>query len=321
MRKSILIALLLLPALLHAEGRRIEAGETFLQPLQQRDSVLIADQLCYGVVLKDVQEGTPLALPVFELKEDDPLQVVRSWQLDSTRVSRRKERPRRYDITASLVLTAFYGGTYELPPVPVVLDGDTLVFRPVRLEVKELPVDMETFQPHDLKPQIRFPVTLSELFPWLMGFWGLALLVAAVVCLILMRRRGPESLRPADPPHIVALRKLEHWRGEKNWAPDKQKAFYSGVTDALREYIAARYGVAAMEMTTAEIFRDMAGTDVPKDLYDEMKALFERADFVKFAKYVVPAEENASVLPQAVRFVTTTYQTEIEEEASQGGEQ
>jgi len=74
-------------------------------------------------------------------------------------------------------------------------------------------------------------------------------------------------------------------------------------------------------MTTAEIFRDMAGTDVPKDLYDEMKALFERADFVKFAKYVVPAEENASVLPQAVRFVTTTYQTEIEEEASQGGEQ
>ncbi|MBR0361054.1 MAG: hypothetical protein IIX35_01595, partial [Paraprevotella sp.] len=39
------------------------------------------------------------------------------------------------------------------------------------------------------------------------------------------------------------------------WVPEKQKAFYSGITDALREYIAARYGISAMEMTTAEIFK------------------------------------------------------------------
>ena len=95
------------------------------------------------------------------------------------------------------------------------------------------------------------------------------------------------------------------------WAADKQKAFYSGVTDALREYISARYGISAMEMTTAEIFRDMKSTDAPEDLLKEMKELFERADFVKFAKFVASDEENASVLPVAVRFVTETYQTEI----------
>ena len=316
MRKSLFILLfLLLPWALGAEGRRTDAGETFLQSLQPRDSVLIADQLRYGVVLKDVPEGTPLALPVFELEEDAPLALVSNWQLDSVRVSKRKEQPRRYDITASLVLTAFYGGTYELPAVPVLLDGDTLVFRPSTVEVKELPVDMETFEPHDLKPQIRFPLTFKEVFPWLAGILVLALAVAVLVRYLVRRRRGAEAVRPSDPPHITALRKLERWRGEKHWAPDKQKAFYSGVTDALREYIAARYGVAAMEMTTAEIFRDMARTDVPKDLYDEMKTLFERADFVKFAKYVAPAEENATVLPQAVRFVTATYQQEIDAQA------
>ena len=53
-------------------------------------------------------------------------------------------------------------------------------------------------------------------------------------------------------------------------------------------------------------------------LYKEMKELFERADFVKFAKYVAPKDDNASVLPQAVRFITETYQAEIEaEEESQ----
>ena len=87
------------------------------------------------------------------------------------------------------------------------------------------------------------------------------------------------------------------------------------MTDALREYMADRYGVSALERTTAEIFDDLKQTDIPKDLYDEMKQLFEVSDFVKFAKLTVPDEDNAKVVPAAVRFVTSTYQTEIDEEA------
>jgi hypothetical protein len=67
-------------------------------------------------------------------------------------------------------------------------------------------------------------------------------------------------------------------------------------------------------MTTAEIFKDMKQTDAPADLLEEMKDLFERADFVKFAKFTASDEENASALPVAVRFVTSTYQTDVEEE-------
>jgi hypothetical protein len=96
------------------------------------------------------------------------------------------------------------------------------------------------------------------------------------------------------------------------WAPEKQKTFYSGVTDALREYISARYDIGAMEMTTTEIFEGMKATDVPSELKGELKELFERADFVKFAKYVASEEENASALPLAVRFVTSTYQSDVE---------
>ena len=67
-------------------------------------------------------------------------------------------------------------------------------------------------------------------------------------------------------------------------------------------------------MTTAEIFKDMKKTDAPADLQEELKELFERADFVKFAKYVASDEDNARALPVAVRFVTSTYQAELEEE-------
>ncbi len=314
MKGKLLIPVLLAAAALSAwaEGLRKDGGEAFLEPVQKRDSILIADQLRYGVMLKDVQEGTPLQLPEFKLDENSPIVILGNWQLDSTRVSKRKEKPARYDIKASLPMTVFLGGTYELPPIPILLNADTLVFHAAEpLVVTELPVDMETFQPHDIKPQVKFPYTLKELFPWIYGIGMGLMVIAALILWLVTRRKQAQDAILKEPAHIRALRKLDKLRGDRYWKPDQQKFFYSGVTDALREYIVSRYGVGAMEMTTAEIFDGLKGTDIPAELYDEMKALFERADFVKFAKYTATDEENAQVLPGAVRFVTATYEQEI----------
>ena len=321
--KVLIISALFISTLLSAEGVRKEGGETFLQPLQKRDSVLVADQFRYGFVLENVTEGTPLALPEMKPEKDSPLEILGGWQLDSTRVSRRKEKPARYDIKASLVITTFMGGSYTLPDIPVLVDADTLVFRAPEepLEVKELPIDMETFQPHDIKPQVKFPYTLAELFPWIYGTVMLLMAVAALILWLRYRERKVKENEVKEPAHIRALRKLDKFRGDKFWKPENQKTFYSGVTDALREYMAARYGVGALEMTTAEIFEDLKGADIPQELYEEMKTLFERADFVKFAKFTATDEENAQVLPQAVRFVTTTYEQEIADQVKQEEEQ
>ena len=61
----------------------------------------------------------------------------------------------------------------------------------------------------------------------------------------------------------------------------------------------------------------MKRTDAPAELLAEIKQL---ADFVKFAKFVASDEENAAALPLAVRFVTQTYQSEIEEGRNDSGE-
>jgi hypothetical protein len=317
MKLRLIIPALLAAALpLGAQGLRKDAGQTFLEPLQKRDSVLIADQFRYGVTLENITDGTPLAFPELKPEKDSPLEILGDWQLDSTRISKKKEQPARYDIRASIVLTAFDGGNYLLPDIPVLVNGDTLVFKAPEepLEVKELPIDMESFQAHDIKPQVRFPYTFNEILPWLLGFLGLIGLIVFLYILIQTRRKAARDKEMAEPAHIRALRKLDKYRGDKFWKPENQKVFYSGVTDALREYIVSRYGVGAMEMTTAEIFEGLRGSDIPKDLYEEMKALFERADFVKFAKFTATDEENATVLPQAVHFVTATYQAQLEEE-------
>lgn len=315
------ILTVLLSVAASAQGKMIQMGQTFVQPLQERDSVLIADQIFYGFELEKVEEGTRFAFPQVKDTLMTNIRIVGQWQMDTVKASKAKKgQPRLLDLKAGLTITSFDEGIYYLPPLAVQRlskDGvlDTLVFEPQKLEIKTMPVDTATFKPHDIKEPIRYPVTFAEVAPWVAGGLALAGLIALIVWLVIRYRRkhNPEYIKK-DPAHIIALRKLDKYRGNALWAPEKQKTFYSGITDTLREYIADRYGIGAMEMTTAEIFNDMKNTDAPADLLEELKELFERADFVKFAKFTASDEDNAKALPSAVRFVTSTYQTELEDE-------
>lgn len=334
MRKALIYLLLLFPLAVCAQetgplasgGKVVQMTGSFLQPLQERDSVLIADQVRYGFDLPQVEEGTVFGFPQLKDTLMTNIRIVENWRMDTLKVKKQqKGQPSLLNLRGGITVTSFDEGIYFLPPLAVQRvskDGvvDTLVFDPQKLEIKTMPVDTATFKPHDIKGQMTYPLTFKEVAPWVAGGLVLAGLVALAVWLIIRyrRRNDPEYIHK-DPPHIVALRKLDKFRGNAMWVPEKQKVFYSGITDALREYISERYGISAMEMTTAEIFEDMKTTDAPKELLEELKDLFERADFVKFAKFVASDEDNAAALPMAVRFVTSTYQVDVESDMSEKG--
>lgn len=313
----------------------VPGGDARIEQLQKRDSILIADQVRYEILVKDMNKDQGIALPDLSSASNDTLTLVRGWQLDTLsggkQVHSRNAKAaakilrKPFDIRASIVLAPFEEGKYVLPDIPVVRSGkenfDTLIFKGVEMEVKTMPVDTATFEIHDIKGQILYPVTFKELLPWIGGSILLAALIALAVWLIVRAsRRKAEALKPKDPAYIVALRELDKYRSDKYWAPEKQKAFYSGITDALKFYMDDRFGVDAPEMTTAELFDALkSDKDITPQMYADLKELFERADFVKFAKHVAPDEENAKALPLAVSFVTSTYQADIEKE--NGGEE
>ena len=299
----------------------IPSGQSILTPVAGRDSVLIADQLEYGFRLDSLRAGMVISLPDWSAVSDDTLTLVRNWQVDTLKVQGRKSRRgdnRIFSVRGYVVVAPFEEGTFELPPIMVQVSDstrcDTLLFAPSEVEVKSMPVDTATFEINDIKGQIRYPVTFAEVAPYVAGGL-LAVALAALLAWWLARRaRRAEQAARKDPPHIIALRELDKYRSDKYWAPDKQKAFYSGITDALRTYIDSRYGIDAPEMTTAELFAALQSEkDIPQDLFAEMKELFECADFVKFAKFTAGDDVNAAALPTAVRFVTDTYRVEIEQ--------
>ena len=310
----------------------IPAGQAYLKPLQQRDSILIADQIEYGFQLDTVASGTVIALPDFSEVSNDTLTLVRNWKADTLlagksvsgpALRRAQQKGKPLGLRASIVVAPFEEGHYFLPPIPVqrtVGDVvDTLFFDPLEMDVKTMPVDTATFEIHDIKGQIRYPLTFKEVAPWAALGWLVVVLAILAVCLVRLgraRKAGDEPVRK-DPAYIVALRELEKYRGDKYWAPEKQKSFYSGITDALKAYMEDRFGVDAPEMTTAELFAALKSEkDLTPELYSEAKELFECADFVKFAKHTASDEDNAKAVPVAVRFVTSTFQSEVEDESA-----
>lgn len=295
----------------------VPSGEAFLEQLQKRDSVLIADQLRYGFRLDNVKAGTVLGLPDLSKGVMDSIELVSDWKIDTLKIRRKTQE---MNLEGSFVITSFDEGKYELPVIAVqrtTPDGktDTLLFAGKDLEVLSMPVDTTTFKPHDIKGQIRYPLTFKEILPYIIGIQLLAVIIILVVSLLKMRKKnesGEGGIK--EPAYIVALKKLDKFRGNKLWEPEKQKQFYSGVTDVLREYIAARFGVGAMEMTTAEIFEGLKDKEIPQEIMEETRNLFVTSDLVKFAKMTVSDDENVKAVPSAVRFVTTTWKSEEEEE-------
>ena len=115
MRRFILTIALLL---LSCSGKEERRSGIFLDQLQPRDSVLIGDQLSYGFALNDIGADAELVLPSWEGELVPGVEIVKPWRVDTLGLRKgRKGKPARLDLEASVVLTSFEEGLYELPPV------------------------------------------------------------------------------------------------------------------------------------------------------------------------------------------------------------
>ena len=116
---------------------------------------------------------------------------------------------------------------------------------------------------------------------------------------------------------MVAIRALEALHNQKLWQNNRHKQYYSGLTDILRTYIAARYGIGAMEMTSDEIIGELRNFDLPAKSALDLQTVLRDADLVKFAKATPDGEQNEADSLKTYYFVE---ETKIQEPTS-GDEQ
>ena len=287
------------------------------------DSIMIGDRFDFTIdVEKDLVQV--VQFPEFEDKPGSPIELVREYPIDTLeRDGRHLKLRKRY------TLTAFEEGKWNLG-LPAVLYADknivdTLWARDsMLLEVATFQIDSTSQSIYDLKPQWNLPFRFAEVSGY--AQWGalviLLLLAAAYALKRYLESRGKrlgDLFKPAPPlpPHVAAIKALETLHHQKLWQNNKHKQYYSGLTDILRTYIAGRWGIGAMEMTSDEIIEAMRSQELPDKASMDLTAILRDADLVKFAKATPEGEQNEADYLKAYYFVEETKPAEQEDGADE----
>ena len=111
---------------------------------------------------------------------------------------------------------------------------------------------------------------------------------------------------PVKPAEDIARQALDELISSGLAESGEVKLFYIRLSDILRRYIEGKFGIPAMDRTTAELMPEIRRHPVLRDFNSEFRIFFEDCDLAKFAKYVPSAEDIATDLGRARRVVDET---------------
>ena len=176
-------------------------------------------------------------------------------------------------------------------------------------------------QVRPMKDILDNPFSITDWYPVVALVILIILLFLLIIYLIRCSQQQKPLIRLSRPqkpllPHEKALAELEMIKefsiqGEESEVNNKQKQYFSRLTDIIRQYFEERYHIPAMEMTTRQII-DALTEQKDKAMLDELRYLFRTADLVKFAKHEVENTEITDGWEVARCFIESTKPTSEE---------
>lgn len=275
------------------------------------DSIAIGDQFMLTIEIdRDIVQQ--VFMPDFaDGMVMENIEIIREYAEDTlSRDGRRVKLAKRY------LLTSFDEGIYDLSGFPALYVDknitDTLRTKEeILLQVGTFDIDTENDSIKDIKMPVKMPLKFGEISGYLLTGLLVTVLIAVGIWLLVRYRKKmsvPLLQKPREiiPPHIKAISELENLHNKKLWQNNRHKAYYTRLTDIIREYIDGRWGVNAMEMTTEETIRAIRPLGIPERVEARLETMLRTADLVKFAKYTPDAEENENSFSSAYYFVEET---------------
>ncbi|MGA7838229.1 MAG: LPXTG cell wall anchor domain-containing protein, partial [Ignavibacteriaceae bacterium] len=183
----------------------------------------------------------------------------------------------------------------------------SVLSNPVNFQVRLVKVDLKK-DIKDVKDPEKIPLDLTEIILWVLA--GLILL--ALGFYFYRKYRKKKSRKPAIrkeviiPPHIKALKALKSLEEEKLWQSGEVKQYHSEITEIIRIYFAARFGLQALELTTSETLGHLKGRKDADVIIGTTENFLTNADLVKFAKFSPLSSVNEEMMRQAVEIVEKT---------------
>lgn len=256
-----------------------------------------------------VDSGAELVFPDYRDTVVAGLEVIDRLKPDTVTLNEGK----RMTVRHGYMVAAFDSAFFHIPGLKVMVDGREYESNDLVLRVYHFPIDnADPDMLRGIKDIADVPFVVTDWLP-MAAYLLLLVLFAVAVLFLFMRYRDNKPIirivhvEPQPLPHERAGHIIDNIRARDLQHSSDAKQYYTALTEALRVYIAGRFGFNAMEMTSSEIVDKLMETNDRESL-KHLQSLFTVADLVKFAKYVPMLDENDANLLSAVAFINKTKQ-------------
>lgn len=216
--------------------------------------------------------------------------LVGPYVLPPLRVGYREQRPKADTADAKT----------EAPQTPSRFVETSAIFIEVTsvLPKGETPTDIR-----GLKPLRPMPSKGSA--TWLAA-GGVVLLLALGALGWWRWRQRPVAIPKPSPPHEIAFSALESLRATDFNNSEETRLYFFRLSEVVRAYVEARFGVRATDMTREEIQTWIQGSSLDSEQRSNLGAFLTRTERIKFGGHPPDRNDIERAYEMALRFVETT---------------
>ncbi len=250
----------------------------------------VGDRLTYTVLVEhgpDIQVLSSIPAPASDILEIKKIEDIKKQDKKKIVEGRR------------FILTTYRLGEFILDPVVIEYRKTGEPVKKVQTNKLYLTVQSVTGgKPQedirDVKPVVPLTYRLGA------GFWILVGVVLLALAYGGYRRflRGKKISLPAPPPlspDEEALMRLNELFESDLIRRGLYKPYYLRLSEILRVYFEKRFGVLAVELTTAEILKALRPLRIEPALFQKVQYVLEASDLAKFAKWAPTPSEVVQI--------------------------
>jgi len=219
-----------------------------------------------------------------KLKNIGALEVIQSYPIDTIKKNDRYELIKKYG------LTQFDSGKYTIPSIKILINNKAFLSDSLKVEVANVKVDTLKQKMYDIKDIAPANEGIGDWWKYLLGLLLIAGIGALIYWYIKKRQKDKIEEEIYKTPIEKATSLLNNLEKKELWQQGEVKAYYSELTDIVRNYIEEAIEIPAMESTTSELIEGLKTASqkkkmkLSKETIDSLFVVLKQADLVKFAK-------------------------------------
>lgn len=212
------------------------------------------------------------------------LEVIQSYPTDTILQGDHYELIKKYG------LTQFDSGRYQVPRLPVIINGKPHFSDSITVEVANVAVDTLKQKMYDIKDIVPVKNEIGDWWIYLL----LLLIIGAGGYFLYHYLKKKHALKANEFAYKTPIEKatalLQTLEKKELWQKGEVKTYYSELTDIARNYIEEAIHIPAMESTTSELIVALRAASVQKKMsltpetVENLERVLRQADLVKFAK-------------------------------------